>query len=206
MPATTIHGLIQLGRDNLDRAAAVAARACVHTPHVVHFFPDAGKRAHQAFELFRVRIGYGFRYGEAYTTSGECRDVAVWIRSAEASMTPWRQMRVGGLRLLRHAGQDSIARMVRLSERLDRLREERVPIPHAVLAILAVDPSVQGRGRGGRLVRPILRRLDTEGIPCYLETTEAKNLALYEHLGFGVVVTAAAPGDAFPVWGLLHRP
>lgn len=54
------------------------------------------------------------------------------------------------------------------------------------LQILGVHPDFQGRGIARKVMDPILKHADENGIECYLETTNSKNLPLYEHFGFVV--------------------
>lgn len=59
--------------------------------------------------------------------------------------------------------------------------------PHWYLAMIGVDPARQGRGYGSALLRQSLRRCDEEGIVAYLESSNPKNVPLYERHGFEVV-------------------
>ena len=49
---------------------------------------------------------------------------------------------------------------------------------------MAVDPSAQGKGRCGTLMRAVSRMADAEGVPCYLECSGARNRDIYAHLGY----------------------
>jgi RimJ/RimL family protein N-acetyltransferase len=40
----------------------------------------------------------------------------------------------------------------------------------------------------------MLNRLDTNKIPCYLNTQNEKNIGLYEHFGFRVIDQLTLPG------------
>jgi GNAT superfamily N-acetyltransferase len=77
---------------------------------------------------------------------------------------------------------------------------------HWYLAILGVHPSMQGRGVGSSLVRPILKRADADGLHCYLETAQPKNVPLYEHLGFKVIVDEVEPKSGVRFWTFLREP
>ena len=58
--------------------------------------------------------------------------------------------------------------------------------PHIYLDLLATDPSQQGKGHGGVLLRAINRVADAAGVPIYLESAPS-NRSLYEHFGCLVV-------------------
>lgn len=42
-------------------------------------------------------------------------------------------------------------------------------------------------------MKPMLARIDEEGLPCYLETLDGANVPLYEHLGFRKAEEAVIP-------------
>jgi predicted acetyltransferase len=50
-----------------------------------------------------------------------------------------------------------------------------------------VDPAHGRKGFARRLIEPGLARADEEGRACFLETSEPRNVGLYERFGFRVV-------------------
>lgn len=56
--------------------------------------------------------------------------------------------------------------------------------PHWYLAMIGVDPFAQGQGLGFKLIEYTLERIDKEGLPTYLESSNPQNVSLYERLGF----------------------
>ena len=52
------------------------------------------------------------------------------------------------------------------------------------LSIVAVDPAVQGRGLGRKLLEPTIAESDHVSATCYLETFSPRNLPFYERFGF----------------------
>ncbi len=76
--------------------------------------------------------------------------------------------------------------------------------PHWYLSMLGVDPACQGRGLGSALLKAGLARCDAEGLPAYLESSNPKNVPLYERFGFEVL-GRIAPGD-FPGLTPMLRP
>jgi len=55
-----------------------------------------------------------------------------------------------------------------------------------------VDPVFQGRGYATSLLAPRLKQADAEGTLCYLESSKADNIPIYEHFGFTVVEVVGA--------------
>jgi GNAT superfamily N-acetyltransferase len=77
--------------------------------------------------------------------------------------------------------------------------------PHWYLAILATDPSVQGRGVGSAVLAPVLARCDEQGLPAYTETQKEANVSWYARAGFEVADEIRLPGTP-PVWCLRREP
>ena len=71
---------------------------------------------------------------------------------------------------------------------------------------LGVEPSEQGKGIGGALMQPILRRAGAEGLPCYLETQNERNLPFYERDGFEEVRDGEVPKRGLRVWAMVRDP
>lgn len=59
--------------------------------------------------------------------------------------------------------------------------------PHWHFGPVAVEPGLQGRGIGGRVMAPLLARVDATGIPAWLETDKIENVRFYEAHGFEIV-------------------
>lgn len=76
--------------------------------------------------------------------------------------------------------------------------------PHWYLTMLGVDPARQGRGLGSLMLKHTLRRVDETGLPAYLESSNPKNVPLYERFGFEVL--GVIKGSAFPPVTPMLRP
>jgi ribosomal protein S18 acetylase RimI-like enzyme len=59
--------------------------------------------------------------------------------------------------------------------------------PHWYLPMIGVEPARQGKGLGAALLRAALLRVDAEGLSAYLESTNPRNVPLYERHGFEVI-------------------
>ncbi len=58
--------------------------------------------------------------------------------------------------------------------------------PHWYLPLIGVDPSQQGKGIGSALMKHALETIDRDHLPAYLESSNPKNISLYERHGFEV--------------------
>jgi ribosomal protein S18 acetylase RimI-like enzyme len=56
--------------------------------------------------------------------------------------------------------------------------------PHWYLPLIGIDPQHQGKGLGGALLDHALALSDRDGVPAYLESSNPRNIGLYERHGF----------------------
>jgi ribosomal protein S18 acetylase RimI-like enzyme len=56
--------------------------------------------------------------------------------------------------------------------------------PHWYLPLIGVDPVHQGKGVGSALLKHVTERFDRDGAVAYLESSNPRNIPLYERHGF----------------------
>ena len=93
-------------------------------------------------------------------------------------------------------------------ELIGRLTAEIHPAgrAHEYLWMIGVTPQLQGAGIGTALVRPVLDRCDREGLPAYLEASNARSRALYERLGFELAGRPLDLPDGPRMWPMWREP
>ncbi|WP_298669676.1 N-acetyltransferase [uncultured Methanofollis sp.] len=195
--------LLRLKKDQIGPAAEMLARAFGQDPKMDYFAPDEEKRLEIARHHFEFLLRYGLIYGEVYTTSPHLEGVAVWLPAKKVEITLWRALRAGLFRFRKGVGKDALERILSFSEYVDSLHRRHMPGPHHYLFFIGVDPTHQGKGYASRLIRPMLDRLQREGLPSYLVTQNEQNVALYEHYGFRVIEKSLVPGTEVGNWAMV---
>ena len=71
--------------------------------------------------------------------------------------------------------------------------------PHWYLAAIGTRPEARGRGAASALLAKHLAECDADGLPVYLESSNAANLPLYERHGFEVLQKTTFEGSP-PIW------
>ncbi|MGO9293909.1 MAG: GNAT family N-acetyltransferase [Streptosporangiaceae bacterium] len=93
--------------------------------------------------------------------------------------------------------------------RLDRYENAVAAIrPHSAhwyLGVLATRPDHQGRGLPARVLAPAFQLADAAGLPCCLETSNARNRTYYQRHGFTVSTPIVIP-DGPATWWLERLP
>ena len=104
-------------------------------------------------------------------------------------------------------GDAAAERFGTLMAQMGELHAAVVPPEHWYLLILGVDPPRQGQGVGASLTfQPILRRADSEALPCYLETMKPRNVTFYQKHGFEIVVEEDTTDGALHFWTMRRNP
>ncbi|MGY0018594.1 GNAT family N-acetyltransferase [Streptomyces sp. YJ-C3] len=93
-------------------------------------------------------------------------------------------------------------------EQIARLTDAIHPVgrAHVYLWMIGVRPDRQGEGLGTALMAPVLERCDREGLPAYLEASNARSRTLYERLGFVFTGTALDLPDGPSLWPMWREP
>lgn len=193
-----------LERTALDRAVTTFARAFSPDPMVTWVFPDAAGRTAAARAVMRVLVEYGLCYGRV-TASHDAKAACVWIPPGQGVTIPG-MIRCGMLGVPLRTGLGPFGRFMAANDTMDKIHKARVPGPHWYLFGLAVDPELHGRGIGSALIREGLALADRKSLPCYLETSEPRNLGLYERFGFAVLEEATLGKGGPPAWAMLRQP
>lgn len=143
----------------------------------------------------RVRRGWGL------TTDG-LHGAAVWAAPGRWKARPGEVARLT-LPMVRAVG---VANGLGKLEALSAMERHHPTEPHWYLEIIGADPAMRGRGVGGALIRPMLERCDTEGLPAYLESSKKENLPFYERHGFAVTGEIRLGAGAPPLWPMWRAP
>lgn len=77
--------------------------------------------------------------------------------------------------------------------------------PHWFLPLIAVDPTYQGKGYGSALLQPVLAQCDRDKKLAYLESSNPRNIPLYERHGFEVLGSIQS-GTSPTVVPMLRKP
>ena len=122
--------------------------------------------------------GKAFELGTAYITEG-AHAAALWlppgVEPDEAAMGA----------VMAQSPRPDIAEDI--GAVLEGMAKYHPKEPHWYLPLIAADPNWIGQGLGTLLMKHALRRCDQEGVPAYLESSNPRNISLYQRHGFRIV-------------------
>lgn len=87
----------------------------------------------------------------------------------------------------------------------ERMATYHPTAPHWYLPLIGVDPAHHGKGHGDALMTYSLQRCDHDHVAAYLESTNPRNIPLYERHGFEVLGTIQV-GSSPPLIPMLRGP
>ena len=116
--------------------------------------------------------------------SKEANSVLAYIppKSKEPSLLDY--MKAGGMKMLFKFGIRRIIRLTRFNIEIEQVAKRYRTANDGYLMAFATRLDKQGQHYGKPLITALLNHLDATGESCYLETLEAKNVALYQHFSF----------------------
>jgi GNAT superfamily N-acetyltransferase len=189
------------GDEDVPALARALARAFYDDPVMLWLMPDDEarlRRLEPAFDLYLRRMWMPKEL--SFTTDG-LTGGACWLPPGEWHLSVPRQLAMMPGMIAAFRG-----RLPRALRAFNFMESRHPKAPHYYLHVVGVDPDWQGRGLGGALMAPILRRCDDEGLPAYLEASSPRNRVLYERNGFRVVEEVPLPGGGPPLARMWREP
>ncbi len=179
-----------------EAVGATLARAFDDDPLVGHFLPDRATRPPKAARMFRLLLKLGLPHHACYMTSG-AEAVALWRPPDKWHLSVWDYI-ANGPGMLSIFGLGTM----RVMSAMDLIEKKHPREPHYYLQTLGTDPSKQGKGFAGKVVRHQTAIADREGVACYLESSKSTNIPVYQALGFRVTGEIALPNGPtiWPMW------
>jgi len=191
--------VVHLPESRMDEAAEALAAAFMNDPLQSYTFPDAGDRARLSPPHFKALLRYGLAAGEVLTSAEPGGGAAVLL-PPDAQPTDEMFVASGLSRLGDLLGEDPASRFSRVIDFVEPMHREAMPEPHWYVMVVGVAPAFQGQGLGRALLQPMLDRADAQPVPCYLETTQPKNVTFYQRLGFRVLREVVEPVSGIRIW------
>lgn len=174
--------------------AGTLARAFEDDPVFAWFFAEERRRMQRIERFFDTVLRLiVLKHDETYV-GARGAGAALWMPPGTAHLGPVENLRL--MPALARVFGRGVGRALR---GMSLMEEHHPHDPHEYLWFLGVEPDRQGEGIGSGLLRPMLERLDADGVPAYLEATSERSRDLYLRHGFEVTGELRFP-DGPPMW------
>ncbi len=173
--------------DEMPQAVASIVAAFITDPVARFAWPSPHDYLHAMPLLTREFGRASFEHGTTYVTTDFC-GAALWLPPGV------------------HPNGEAFEKLLRETatpEHLDdllatfeKMEQSHPDDPHWYLPLIGVEPNAQGKGLGGALMHHAVARCDQEGVLAYLESSNPRNISLYQAHGFevmGEIQVGAAP-------------
>ncbi len=182
--------------DEMPQAVASILAAFITDPVARFAWPSPHDYLRSMPWATREFGGGSFEHGTAYVSADFC-GAALWLPPGvhpddEALKKVFRDT----------AKPEHLDDLLETFEKMDQSHPEE---PHWYLPLIGVEPNSQGNGLGGALMRYALARCDQERALAHLESSNPRNVSLYERHGFEIVGEIQV-GACPPVTPMLRRP
>ena len=159
------------------------------------FAGDIAQRRRALTRYFAYSIEEGRTLGRTIHLTDPSQGVAVWLLPQPNEIRARAAERKRAF-LQDTLGSRGVRNYYRMVEYMSGKSKALVSDRAWYLSIIAVDPSLQGRGLGQQLLAPTLEEADAKGAISYLETFGPRSVPFYERLGFRTVARFEEPTTA----------
>ena len=195
--------LQRLTKQQLSQAIPMLGRAFHNDPLSIYIYLDEAERKRRLPFMFEIALRYSLRYGEV-TAMPDITGAACWLPPESTDVRIGRLLRVGAAGISLKMRTAGIRRMTSAEDYMKETHQHCIMEKHWYLWVLGVEPTRQGQGIGGRLLRAGLQRADASRLPCYLETMNPNNVPLYQKFGFAIASDGVIPGSNVRMWGMVR--
>ncbi|HEY6295788.1 MAG TPA: GNAT family N-acetyltransferase [Streptosporangiaceae bacterium] len=191
-------------REEAALLGEVLAEAFAEDPVFAWLIPPHLRGRDHRMRTFFTSMSRGYlRQGKPCYLTSDASAAALWAAPSAWAM-PLSQMVLeappSGLAFGRH-----LFRALRTQLQVERWHAGQSS-PHWYLGYLGTRRERQGQGLGTQMLREVLAGADADGVPAYLESSNERNLPLYERHGFRVVGELQALGHGPTIWRMWREP
>jgi GNAT superfamily N-acetyltransferase len=194
-PPRAVEPVTQLTIADRQKAVTMMTRAFIADPPSRFLYPELDKYERAFPRFVSAFAGAAFDRQGAYGI-GDLAGVALWL-------PPGAHPDETALDML---FEDTIpaGRRAEVFEIIERMSNYHPAEPHWHLAMIGVEPDEVRKGYGSALLEAGLARVDRSGQTAYLESTNPRNIPLYERFGFRLVGTIDT-GRCPPIFPMVRR-
>ena len=202
-----LDNLFKITPDDVERACKVAGSAFQDDPVTICTYPDERERKEKLQYGFYMLYKYGIKHGLTYATSKDLEGITIWLPPDKTSLSIWSMMRYGMFHTMRKVGLKikAMKRTMAIFNYEEEKHKELVPYEHWYFQNIAVKPEEQGKGYGGLLISTMIKYIESDGLPIYVETNTEKAMSIYQKYGFEILEHTIIPKTDVPLWCMLRK-
>jgi ribosomal protein S18 acetylase RimI-like enzyme len=183
-------------RKDLPAIVETLVRSFDADPVFQWMYPGDAVRPGQLRAWFELVTAAAFNHGHCYHVPGKA--AAIWVPPDVPQVTAEERGELVDLLAAQTSEEHAMTVLRGFTSAGAHHPEEP---PSMLLWYVAVEPGAQGVGLGVEVLRPVLERVDADGLAAYLHSTNVRNVPFYRRLGWQVIAEVE-----MPVGGPVIRP
>lgn len=198
--------LYKITKKDLKYVLQLIERAFINWTLAVAIEPDKEIRRTKAHYFYTLSIKNSLKFGKAYAPTPKIEGVVMWVHSDYYEMSLWQLIKNGALKAIYKLGTKTIKKGAICIEFAEKTKANVMKEPHYHLTWLGVEPELQRKGYGTKLMHAMLQEFSREGMKCFVDTQERENVDYYKQFGFKLILEDKFPNIDVNHWGLLWEP
>ncbi|MEM9616903.1 MAG: GNAT family N-acetyltransferase [Pseudomonadota bacterium] len=183
-------------QDDKDRVIQTITLGFLADPVARWIWPDAATYLETMPKFAKAFGGAAFDHDTAYIADA-CKAAALWLPPGVAPDGDAIEKLLADS--VKPETQEDAALFF---AQMDEYHPDDQPVWY--LPMIAADPAFMGRGLGAAIMKYALRRCDEDGVIAYLESSNPRNISLYERCGFEVIGKIQA-GSSPPMYPMIRE-
>lgn len=190
---------------DIEPAAYILSQAFADDPLTRFLMPNRELRVRTFQAFFRAYGALNIKHQRGYGSGDPLAGIAYWKFPGQVGRSINIEYLAAFAPLLLTLYPIAFFRLRVLSKKVEKLRQKHAPEPHFYLDYIGVLESWRGKGLASKLMRPVLKEADSEGVVTYTDTNAPEDVPLYEHFGFHCMEECRVTSTGVTIWAL-RRP
>ncbi len=170
--------IITVDKKDADRALRTITLGFSTDPVQRWIWPEASVYLNAKPRFAHASAGKGLDHGTTFAVDG-FKAVAMWLPPGVSTDSD-----AMGAIVAETARPEILEDLINIGASLAAAHPQE---PHWYLNFIACDPAYLGQGLGSALMKHALQKIDEDGAAAYLESSNPRNMTLYERHGFEAV-------------------
>lgn len=180
----TNNTMYKLRPGDLVKASIALGEVFYNYPIFEHVLPDPTYRKNNLKYLCHFLLRIGDARGEVIAPNETIEGVSIWFSSDKAQISGIEAIKAGLFKLLFQINLKAFRRFMKIGSIKAKKRAAIINSPYCLCDMIGVSSISQKLGFGSQMFNEKLIDCDESKMPCYLETSEYRNISFYEKFGF----------------------
>ena len=174
--------MLENSQTKIQKTAQILTQGFIDDPSFSFVFGENANKFQVLNAFFELLVTDAMERGKIIIASEE-QGACIWYPAeVEIFNAQFEQILAEIISTISHfCGYESGKRFEELIQKVGASEPEA---PHCEVFFIGLKPEARGKGVGESLLKPVLNYADTTKFPCYLVSSNSRNISFYERYGF----------------------